>query len=206
MAVTPPPEVRQEALRKARSLRRRDRIRWLPPENLHLTLKFLGETPEPEISGLRGALAAVCGRHRAFDLDLRGAGAFPSARRARVLWVGVGEGSERLRTLAGDFEDALESLGFEREKRPFHPHVTVGRAGESDARLEDQELDTGVGPLPFRAGSVELVQSRLSRGGAAYSTVASYQLEEGMPSSGLHDREQRPDRHQDKEKYQDHGD
>lgn len=209
VAIIPPPEVREGALREARSLSWRGSIRWLQPENVHLTLKFLGETPEPKMQGLRDALEAACGGHLALDLELTGAGAFPSVERARVLWVGVGEGSDRLRALAEDVEDALESLGFEREKRPFHPHATVGRARDGDARLEDSKRETDLtdlGPLLFRARSVDLVRSHLSRKGAVYSTIASYPLREGSPSPGLYDGEERPDRHQDEEKYQNHGD
>lgn len=173
MAIVPPPEVREAALREARSLPWSGRVRWLPPQNVHLTLKFLGESPEP--GGLHDALRAVCGRHRPLDLDLRGAGAFPSPERARVLWVGVGKGSEALGELAGSVEGALEELGFARERRPFHPHATVGRARERVA-LQDPGLGEKVGPLAFTAQRVDLVRSRLSEEGAAYSTVASYPL------------------------------
>lgn len=206
VAVVPPLKVREAALREVRSLPWRGRVRWLPPRNVHLTLKFLGETSETEMAELHEALRTVCGQHPALDLGLRGAGAFPSVEKARVLWMGVGEGSERLRELAREIEEALESLGFERERRPFRPHTTVGRARDRGAWLEAAGREVEVGPLRFRTGSVELVRSQLSREGAVYSTVASYPLQAGGPSQGLDNGEERSDGHQDKEKYQDHGD
>jgi 2'-5' RNA ligase len=179
IAIVPPPEVQREALGEARSLQWSGEIRWLPPENVHLTLKFLGDTPDSDLAGLDAAIANVCSGHRALDLDLRGAGAFPSTQRGRVPWVGVGTGSERLGALASELEDKLASLGFERENRAFHPHATVGRAKsgkETGLRLGGSERNPRVGPLAFRAESVELLRSRLSEGGAVYSTVASYPL------------------------------
>ena len=177
VAVVPPPEVRERALKEARSLSWEGHIRWLPPENLHLTLRFLGETPDQELPGLRDALEAACSGQEAFDLTLQDAGAFPSADRARVLWVGVGDGLERLNALAGEVDAALERLEIEREKRPFHPHLTVGRARTGDARLGNPGSGGNVGPIPFEVGVVELVQSRLSREGAVYSIIASFPLD-----------------------------
>jgi len=203
VAVIPPPEVRERALRELESLPWRGDVRWLPPENLHLTLKFLGETPEDGIPGIHGALGAACGEYPAFDLTLQGAGAFPSLDRARVVWAGAGEGSEVLEDLAGRIEDALAEVGFERDGRPFRPHLTLGKSRRGGAWLEDTERRAELGPFRFGVGSVELVRSRLSQEGAAYSTVASYPLGTG---AGLDDGEERPDRHQDKEEYQDHGD
>lgn len=181
VAVVPPPVVREEALRGARSLPWEGNVRWLPPENVHLTLKFLGEIPETEIPALTPALGAACAEHAAFELALSGAGAFPSKKRARVLWVGVGEGSQALRELAGTVEEALASLGFAREKRPFHPHATVGRARGEEVRLGESERETGIGSLRFRVEAVDLVQSRLSKEEAVYSTVASFPLGTGSP-------------------------
>ncbi|WP_053057617.1 RNA 2',3'-cyclic phosphodiesterase [Rubrobacter aplysinae] len=179
VAVVPPPDIQREALRQARSLSWSGAVRWLPPENVHLTLKFLGEvpeTPDSKLPELHETITALCSGHGAFDLSLRGAGAFPSVRRACVLWVGASEGSGPLGALARDLEDGLEKLGFGRETRPFRPHATVARAKGGGARLEDPAAADTVGPLDFRAGSIELMRSRLSQEGAAYSNVASYPL------------------------------
>lgn len=174
VAVTPPPEVREAALEKARSVTWKGRIRWVPPRNVHLTLKFLGETPEQDVPRLEAALERVCLGRRAFDLALEGVGAFPSTNKARTSWVGAGEGSEPLRTLAEGVESALRDLGFEPEKRPFHPHATVGRAKGGQAAMDGEEPVSE--PLEFRVRSVELVRSRLTDEGAVYSVAASFAL------------------------------
>ena len=179
VAVTPPPEVREAALERARSVSWKGRIRWVPQQNLHLTLKFLGETPEEEIPRLEAALESVCLGHRAFDLALESVGAFPSTNKARTLWVGAGEGSEALTALAEDVENALQDLGFEREKRPFHPHATVGRAKDGRAAMTGGEPVSE--PPGFRVRSVELMRSRLTDEGAVYSVAASFALN-GAPS------------------------
>ena len=173
-AVTPPPEVREAALERAGSASWKGRIRWVPQQNVHLTLKFLGETPEESIPQIEAALESVCLGHRAFDLALEGVGAFPSVNRARTLWVGAGEGAEALTALAEDVEFALQQLGFEREKRPFHPHATVGRAKDGRAVMTGEEPVSE--PLGFSVRSVELVRSRLTDEGAVYSVAASFAL------------------------------
>lgn len=116
----------------------------------------------------------MCPGHGAFDLALEGVGAFPSMNRARTLWVGAGEGSGALTTLAEDVENALEGLGFEREERPFHPHATVGRAKDGRAAMTGEEPVSE--PLSFRVRSVELVRSHLTEEGSIYSVSASFAL------------------------------
>lgn len=172
VAVVPPPRVREAALETAHRLSWEGRIRWTPPQNVHLTLKFLGETPEAEVPALERALQKVSRGHEAFDCTLEGVGAFSSLKRARTLWVGVGKGAQRLSELAEDVEAGLEELGFAREKRPFHPHATVGRAKGGGAALVGSE-DSDTSPSGFRVESIELVSSRLSEAGAVYSTLAA---------------------------------
>lgn len=174
VAVTPPPRVREAALERAKGVRWEGRIRWVPQQNVHLTLKFLGETPEEAVPQLEAALERVCLGHRAFDLALEGVGAFPSTEKASTLWVGAGEGAEALTSLAEDVEDALQGLGFEREKRPFHPHATVGRAKDGRAEMTGEKPVSE--PPGFRVRSVELVRSLLTDEGAVYSVAASFAL------------------------------
>jgi 2'-5' RNA ligase len=173
VAIFPPPEVREEVLSAARLLRLGDRIRWVKAENFHLTLRFLGDVQEENLGGVCAALEKVCAGHAPFDIGLLGLGAFPSARRARILWAGVGEGSEQLRSLARGLDVALASLGFEGEVLPYTPHFTLGRVRGRPARLE---LPSGIGDYRFGAGSLELVESSLDPGGAAYKTIVSFAL------------------------------
>ena len=183
VAVFPPSEVREALAGAARELPVVGEVRWIRPENVHLTLKFLGDVPEDDLDRIAKALDSLSPRHGPFEARLSGFGGFPSARRARILWAGIGEGSEPLRALARDVETSLEPLGFEREDRAYVPHLTLGRARGRPVSLEAVETPS---PIPgFRVRSVELVESVLGGGGAAYSTLATCLLSEG--------RDQRPD-------------
>ena len=173
VAVFPPPELREEALARARRLALRGRVRWSKPENIHLTLKFLGDVREEILDGLCAALEEVCGRHATFDAGLAGFGAFPSARRAQVLWAGIGMGSTRLSSLATDLDAVLAPLGFEREKRPYTPHLTLGRARGQPASFEPRSEEY-IGE--FRVRRVELTESTLTPEGAVYRTVRAFAL------------------------------
>ncbi len=175
VAVFPPPEVREEASRTAQRLLPNARIRWSMPENVHLTLKFLGDVDEESLDDLRTGLESACAEHASFEARLAGLGAFPSARRARILWAGVGAGSEQLRSLAADVDAALSSLGFERETRPYEPHLTLGRVQGGPVRLDLPE-EAGDGPL-FKVRRIELTQSTLTDKGPIYRTLEDFVLD-----------------------------
>lgn len=181
VAVFPPLEIRlaviAEALEKLRPLDSRsgDQVRWTRPENVHLTLKFLGDIREEVLADLCTVLEKICLKHSPFSAGLAGLGAFPSARRARILWAGVSAGSDRLRSLAAEIDDALAPLGFEREKRPYAPHLTVGRVRGRPAGFE---LPPSTKDLEFQVRSIELVQSTLTPEGAVYKIVETFALGE----------------------------
>jgi 2'-5' RNA ligase len=175
VAVFPPPEIRKKALASACRLPSANRVRWARPENVHLTLKFLGDVREEALDGLSAALGEICAGHAPFDAVLAGLGAFPSARRARILWAGIGAGSDRLRSLAADIDAALAPLGFEREKRPYVPHLTLGRVRGQPASFD---LPSSIEHLGFRARHVELMESALTAEGAIYRTVDTFALED----------------------------
>jgi RNA 2',3'-cyclic 3'-phosphodiesterase len=173
VAVFPPPEVRREALSWARRLLSDDRVRWTRPENVHLTLKFLGDIRGEALGGIGVALGEVCAEHAPFDAVLAELGTFPSTRRAKILWIGIGAGSDRLRALAADVDDALAPLGFECEKRPYVPHLTSGRVR---GRPLNFDLASGAGGMRFRVKRVELMESTLAAEGATYRTVGDFAL------------------------------
>ncbi len=152
-------------------------MRWTRPENVHLTLKFLGEVPEGEIEQIGAALRKACADHTPFDASLSSFGAFPSARRARVIWAGAGAGSEKLRALAADVETAFEPLGFGREDRTFVPHATLGRVRGKPVKLELPAVVPG--EPGFGISRVELMVSRLAAEGAVYETLYELALRSG---------------------------
>jgi 2'-5' RNA ligase len=176
VAVFPPPEIRSVLANAARRLPVTGEVRWVRPANVHLTLTFLGEVSEDDLSRVAEALEPIRYRHEPFEVELSGFGAFPSTRRGRILWAGIGEGSDRLRALAGDVEAALEPLGFEREARSYTPHLTLGRARRRPVALTAVETPPTVPGFSVR--HMELVKSVLGEAGTTYSTLATYLLSE----------------------------
>lgn len=156
-------------------------VSWVKVENLHFTLKFLGETEETRLPALREAFALALAGVRPFVLSLAGLGTFPQQRRPRVIWIGIEQGAAELERLRGRIDETLLPLGFPRETRPFHPHLTLGRVkqgGRVDPLLQSlRGMEVGeVGRMRVR--SVELVQSRLHPAGAIYTPVETVWLTE----------------------------
>ncbi|HEX2728218.1 MAG TPA: RNA 2',3'-cyclic phosphodiesterase [Rubrobacteraceae bacterium] len=175
-AIFPPRGIQEALHRAALALPVEEAVRYVRPENIHLTMKFLGDVQPERLAGVEETLASVGERHEPFEVALAGVGAFPSMRRGRVLWVGVSEGSERLSEIATDMEDVLESLGFEREPRAYRPHATLGRArGRPFVLGETAALEK----LTFRAETLTLVQSLLRKAGATYEPLGVYPLVDG---------------------------
>lgn len=173
IAIFPPPEVQATLFRAARDLPIDGNVRQVRQENIHLTLKFLGETEKDSLENIRSILRETARRHEPIHIQLSGLGAFPSERKARVLWSGVEEGSARLSSLVADLEDGLYSLGFEREGRNYKPHATLGRVRGRPARLPK---GYEVRPSGFTARRLNLVESVLGPEGATYEKLESYAL------------------------------
>jgi RNA 2',3'-cyclic 3'-phosphodiesterase len=162
-------------------------VAWVAPGNLHLTLKFLGSVPEARIDAVAGALREASGDASPFEARLRGLGAFPSARRPRVVWAGVTEGAADMIELARRVDAALAALGFPRDERPFSPHVTLGRVrepGRSPALTEalDSAATREFGRM--RVPSASLMRSELGPGGARYTELATVRLGRPVSDSG----------------------
>ena len=102
------------------------KIRWVPPANMHVTIRFLGQVTEPMVRALKDALEPVARRHGPFEAQALGLGAFPDPAKAKVVWVGV-ESEGRLERLYEDVSSCLDETGFRAEKRPFRSHLTIGR-------------------------------------------------------------------------------
>jgi 2'-5' RNA ligase len=154
------------------------RVSWVKPANFHLTLRFLGDQVDIEkIETLKGELIMVAAETRPFAIAARGIGAFPDLHNARVVWVGLE--SPELMTLAGRVEASAVSTGFEPERRPFAPHLTVGRVrgfyrwrDTARALREWAEYDFGVSPID----SMTLYRSILSPEGSIYQALAEFRF------------------------------
>ena len=145
-------------------------VRWTPPENLHLTLRFLGDTPEEQLAPLADALDAIAAGAPSFELELGGAGAYPEARAARVLWIGLVDAERKLRRLRNQVEAAVRGLGWKREGRPFQPHLTLARLRTPTRLPEGGWIDT-VPRCRFGVKEVALIRSTLKPAGAEYGVL-----------------------------------
>lgn len=172
VAIDLPDDIRQSVADICRGL---PGVRWLPPEQLHLTLRFIGEADDAVNAALRRGLAKIA--LPPFTLALNGADCFPSPRRPRVLWVGL-NGGEPLTQLQQEVEAAAVAAGLPPEERPFSPHITL-------ARLRDHREDD-VGPFlarnasfasgPFTVDAFHLYSSTLTAKGAIHRRETSYPL------------------------------
>lgn len=148
-------------------------VKWVAFENLHITLKFLGEIDEGKKGKITPAIAAVCQRHRPFTVILEGLGCFPGPRNPRVLWVGVEQGAAAVGALAAELEEALARFGFDKEGR-FHPHLTIGRV-KRPCRVEGL-LESKIRTDPFEVASVVLFSSTLRPEGPSYDELERFVL------------------------------
>lgn len=157
-------------------------VRWVSPDNIHLTLKFLGEiTPEQAKSVVDAAKTAASAKP-AFDLSATGLGMFPNPHRPSVIWVGVAEANRNLAALQALLESKLSEVGFKPEGRPFHPHLTLGRVRRDLNRSAQSALAKSLSPVEvgelgrWRVESLTLMKSDLRPGGPRYTEVARLPL------------------------------
>jgi 2'-5' RNA ligase len=195
IALDPPDELRRSLAAMSAAVRRvagdaASRVRWAGPDQLHLTLRFLGEVPEAVLDGVAGSVRGAAAAGRPLALEVRGAGAFPSSRRARVLWLGLGGEVGPLATLVADLGARLERVGFPPEARPFVPHLTLGlsRGPRVAAGLSAALEQASAGPaLAWRAEALTLFRSHLGPGGARHESLLRAPLGDG-PGPGSLDR------------------
>lgn len=168
----------QNELRGKADIKKSD-VKWVNPENIHLTLKFLGEIKDEQIVDVCNITGDVAGRHEAFELDVEPVGHF-GGRSARVLWVGTGHNCEKLLQLQQDLDRQLGMAGWPGETRKFSGHLTLcrirnTRAGIKLAQLAGEYKDFKLGTMP--ADSVSVYHSQLTPKGPIYNVLGSYKLQ-----------------------------
>jgi 2'-5' RNA ligase len=176
VALEIPSAVRENLAALLKSLRAvSPQTRWVRPENLHVTLKFIGEVAEARLAAIRSALAGVRSE-QPVTLEFRGLGFFPNEKHPRVFWAGI-EASPNLKTLASDIDHATEKLGIPPEKRPFSPHLTLARfeAPRLPKKLRAEIQGNATRQFgSLRTSQFHLIESKLKRTGAEYTTVESF--------------------------------
>lgn len=154
--------------------------RWVKKENLHLTLKFIGECPEERLESLEGVLERKALEHRPFTASLKGCGGFPSPGRARVIWVGMEKGEEEAASLASGLDAGLAKVGVKREDRPFRGHLTLARLKspvDCCSWLASLEEDlAGLQEIDFPVVEMILYRSFLYPQGPTYVPLRRFEL------------------------------
>jgi len=181
VAVNLPAAERERIWRATAAFRRVAPVRWTAADSFHVTLKFLGNVDPARVPAVSEALRIAARQSPPFELALQGFGAFPDWRRPRIFWVGAE--APGINVLQRVVEDEIGPLGFPGEARPFHPHVTVGRASRDLPRGDAAELarmsDRFDYSARLRIETVELMQSHTTPNGSRYSVVATAGLGNG---------------------------
>lgn len=152
------------------------RIRWVKPESIHLTLKFIGDLSPESVSKVTKNLGTIVIKRSRFDITVGGVGCFPNWHKPRVVWVGVSENSGELTSLQKEIDLVLEPLGIMPETRPYHAHLTVGRvknAGDISKRYSEMEIGT-IGHM--QVDEFCLIRSELRSDGAVHTNLATFTL------------------------------
>jgi 2'-5' RNA ligase len=151
-------------------------VRWVASQNLHLTLKFLGDVSPANLERLAEGLKAEAAAHEPFPISVGGLGAFPTPRQARVIWIGL-QSPPAFVALQRGVEAAAARLGYAAEERPFSPHLTIGRVGQNISTADLQRIRTAleattVGALgTVQVDAIQIFKSDLQPGGAVYTNL-----------------------------------
>jgi 2'-5' RNA ligase len=153
-------------------------ISWTKPSNIHLTLKFLGGVTAARLERVKTAVERAANGIKPFEIEVSGTGCFPSARSPRVLWVGIARVPEELQQLYTKVEDELSQIGFDREKRKFSPHLTIGRirTPHNASRVAEALIASDFEPEQFRTNEVIVMRSDLKPTGSIYTPQAIVEL------------------------------
>jgi len=178
-----PEEVKDAIGETIETLRRKSgpAVRWIKPEGVHVTLKFLGEVPVKKLPAVKLAIQEAVVGHSPFELEFSSIGTFGGREGLRIMWVGIAGDVLRLEALVRAVNAALAVVGFEPERRPFRPHLTLGRVRDEIGTRQRAEIEVAVGKtdvpdVSWRTSQVSLMRSKIGPGGASYEVLATFPL------------------------------
>lgn len=157
-------------------------VKWVKPNNIHLTLKFLGEIDDKKIAEVTRVLETVAGAEKSFSIRLKSIGAFPNTNFPRVIWAGIDKGDNETKRIAAMLEERISGIGIPKENRPFSTHITIGRSRSGLNRiklapmlntLKDNPDKEG---LEFKASKITLFKSTLAPSGPVYEILKEANL------------------------------
>ena len=179
------PDQLQDALEKQITRLRQplgdELVRWVPTQNMHLTLKFLGTIAASHLEFLKQLITQTAESHNPFDMQISGIGSFPNSKQARILWAGIHAPAE-LSSLQKSLEAGTTRLGYEAEERPFSPHLTLGRVRQNIDPTGMQKIRTTLATIQLgnigsaRVDSIHLYKSELHSSGSIYTKLFSAPL------------------------------
>jgi len=180
IAIELPEEAKKGLARLRRGLERDEHrfVKWVDPQGIHLTLKFLGNIPSKRVTEITDAIKKATGGISPFHLEISGLGAFPSLKQPRVFWVGVSGELDKLSGLQQNIDSVIAALGFAREERPFVAHLTVARIREGASPAERRSFGELVASTAFEdkylveVEAVRLMRSQLTPAGAIYTCLS----------------------------------
>jgi len=152
-------------------------VKWVQPQNIHLTLKFLGERDDKKVKQITEILDEVAKNHKAFEIQINSLGAFPNLNSPRVIWVGLDKGDTETKEIAKDLEDLICKVGIPKEDRAFSSHITIGRTRSPMGKEKLTQAITILGEkvgkenLIFTAGTITLFKSTLTPKGPIYEAL-----------------------------------
>jgi len=182
IAIELPADVRQKITRHIDRLRNKlpdVRASWIREQNLHLTIKFFGDILVERVEAASESLKGAANKIQSFEIQIDGCGAFPPRGRPNVLWMGIDDPSGNLQRLHGALEDECAKAGFERDQRPFHPHLTIARIRnpQNARQLAALHQETDFNSLLVKVSDVCLIRSELNPEGSRYTIVARHLFE-----------------------------
>lgn len=180
IAIKLSPEIISKISGVQEELKRTDaKVKWVKPKNIHLTLKFLGHITSEELEKVKIAIRETLKPFRSFGISISGLGAFPKIEYPRIIWLGVDEGKEELKRMASNLEERLAEIGFAKEKRPFSPHLTLGRVksqkekgGLTEALTSTEASHSG----NMRVDKIAIIKSELKPQGSIYTSLEEISL------------------------------
>ncbi len=155
-------------------------VKWVEQYNFHITLKFLGDVKAERLEEVKSVLADILAEEESFPIEVEGVGAFPNSDYPKVVWAGVGKGSNQLTQLQQKIEERMVEMGFKAERHSFTPHITLGRVDKQEKNLAP--LSEKIKEFPFEISSLEavdkvtLMKSELTPQGPDYTPVSEFEL------------------------------
>lgn len=174
IAISLTKEIQDKILKIQEQLRRSNAdVKWVEPENIHLTLKFLGNVEEKKIEKIKGILEKISEEYEKFSMELLKIGAFPKLSNPRVIWIGIEKGKEKLQKTFSDLEEGLNKVGFKKEEREFSAHITIGRVKSplNRSKLLEEIKRTNFERMNLLVTKISLFKSTLTPKGPIYESL-----------------------------------